>query len=294
MRMGAVTHFEGGGSWRTACPGVLGGVPPVPGHGRADLLSVGPGELLERHAAYVDAFARENGVAPKGVTLAELAQVNATYERAALPKMGMGQMASLPISMGAICLFLGGLALVRSGEARIGALGGAVFMGLFYLVIRHGVLNIARGHVARHMHTRAFQLEQTAVAADGTIATGRYERWLRLLAVVAALDVAARLVVIAWKIVQNFPFSGGGAFVFAALIVALNVIVLRELVARAKGRVVTLGAKPSSVGAWSSWSTAALLFSVGVRTMPHVLMGWLVVVFVLSVLGRALEKRGRT
>jgi hypothetical protein len=292
VRFGAVTVFEGGGTWHTACPGVQGEMPEIPGHGRADLIGVGTGELLEKHAAFVEAFARDNAVAAKSVGLAEVAQASLTYSRVALPRMKLGGLAALPVSMWALAVVPAVTSFARSGRARVVALAMAAFMALFYLAIRHGALGLAKIYTARRSHTRAFALERTAVAADGTIAVGRYERWLRVLAVVGALDVIARLVVVAARAAQDQGL-GTAQLVFAGAVAVMCVMGLRELVARVKGRVASVGVKQTSVMAWSTWSTAAIIFTVCFKNVTKVHIGWLLAAFALSVLARELEKRGR-
>ncbi|HUL91529.1 MAG TPA: hypothetical protein VLV56_04190, partial [Burkholderiales bacterium] len=91
----------------------------------------------------------------------------------------------------------------KGGRARIVELGGAIVMGIVYLVIRYGALHLTHGYAVRRMHTRAYELEQTSVAPDGTIVAGRFERWLRVLAMVAAADMLVRLAIIAVKSAAN-------------------------------------------------------------------------------------------
>ena len=294
VRFGAVTVFEGGGTWHTSYPGVAGELPRVEGHGHLSVRCVGPAGLLEKHAEHVEAFGREHGLTVKAATLQELAAASLAYERAVLPKMGLAGLMALPLGTFGLSFAMSAPMLARGGTSRVVGLGTIIFMGLFYAVLRHGALHLMRSHTARRMHTRAFDLEQTAVTPDGTIVAGRYERWVRAIAVLGAGDAAVKLAILASKSPAIVRMRTGPIFM-CALLAILSALTLRELVARTRGRTVRMyGKQKRKTDVWFGWAFLGFLYSATSRhanTTPYLI--WLGAVVALAFVAWQLEKHGR-
>jgi hypothetical protein len=293
VRLSAVTLFEGGGSWQTACPGVPGDLPQVRSRGHASVRGVGPAGLLDKHVELVEAFRSKHGLTIQAATLHEVAAANLAFERAVLPKMGTANMMALPLGTFGMGLAAGLWTFTHGGaSARLVGLGMIVFMGLFYAAIRYGVLEMARRHGARHMHTRAFDLEQTAVTPDGRIVAGRYERWVRVVAGVAAADMVVRVAIIAAK--APAIRMGEGRIFMAVMLAVLSVLNTRDLIARARGR--TPGkATRKKKDVWFNWALIGLLYVgsplSGIAASHFV---WFGAVVALALCGWQLERQGRT
>jgi hypothetical protein len=296
VRMAATTLFEGGGSWSTHYPGSGLETPPIGNHGRVEVRGVGPAALLEKHAEHVESFRRERGLVIKAATLAEVAAASLEHSRAQLAKMKLGGVAGLPLVGFALPSVLMLAAPTHGDRARLFSLAGVLFMGLVYAAMRHGMLKLTMAYGARRTHTRAFDLEQTAVAPDGTIVQGRYERWVRAIAVVALVDVAS------WSVGLTLKFSkvlarGAEAMLFGAVFVAVSVLLGSWLVRRVQGRAprAPRQGRPDLSSLWFQWvvlsevvGARAFSFSPSVEIIKVLLVGG------LSVLAWQLEKRGRT
>jgi hypothetical protein len=298
VRFSAVTYFEDGGCVSTVCPGAGVDQKPDGKFRYSEERGIQPAELLERHAAYVERHQQERGVAVKAGTLAEVAESVLDMSRQVVTKQKLGSAAAIPLGLFLPSLFL--LPYVaRGGRGGIGALGGVIFMGLMAAALR--MVIVKPSHAARHSHTREFDLEQTAVAADGTITVGRYEPWLRRLAVLAAADMVVRLAVLAWKLTTRLSSatlsdSRTMSLVLAGLIASICVMSLRNFVARASGRMRQTkdGKAGQPADLWSSWSTAAMvcfLLTKNAFTAPYVT--WWLGAMALGGLGWWLEKNGR-
>ena len=287
--------MEDQGSWQTYYPGAGLKHEPFGNRGRAEVRGVDPSELLAKHAEYVETFRRERGLAVRPATLAEVANATLTYARAALTKQGGAAFLALPLGMFALPAGFSFAMLARESEkARlVGALG-VIFMALFYAVFRYGLLTLTKGWAARHAHTREFELEQTAVASDGSIVPGRYERWVRVIAMLGVADMVGRLVLIASKSPAIFRLGSGGILMAAFMAVA-SVSTLLFFIRRIRGRAIQIRGKSQAPTAlWSSWAFLAWWMNSASKNefRPSRLI-WLGVVVGLAALGWWLEKRGR-
>lgn len=297
VRFSAVTLFEDGGSVSTVYPGAGVDMKPDAKFGYAEERGVEPAELLERHAAHVERHQQQRAVAIKAGTLAEVAESVLAMSRQVVTKQKLGGLAALPLGFYLPALFMVPVA-ARGGRGGITALGGLIFMSLVAAAFR--MILVKPTSAARHSHTREFDLEQTAVATDGTITVGRYEPWLRRLAVLAAADMVVRLAVLAWKVTTRLtsatPIDGPAlTLILAGLVAFICVMALRNFVARASGRMrepAGKAGKPTDL--WSSWGTAAMvcfLLTRNAYTAPY--FAWAGVTMALAGLGWWLEKNGR-
>jgi hypothetical protein len=289
VRFGAMTLLDGDGSWATYYPGVGLKAGPVGNRGRGEVQGVEPAGLLEAHAKNVERFRGERGLAPRRGTLADVAAASLAFTRAHFaPRSQSTGTSSLALGLFALPVAMLAPRLVSANErARIFLAGAFIFLGLLYAALRASIL---RSSVhARHTHTREFAREQAGEPpADRTITAGRYERWVRGLAVVVVLDMVARLAFIAWKSVVIVK-AGAIAIFFIALIVYLCVLNLRCFVPRSVGRART--SPPNDF--WFNWALVAWMFNLASRSgydTPHV--AWLIGVCALAFLGRRLEKAG--
>ena len=228
--------------------------------------------------------------------MAEVANATLTYARAYLAKQGGAAFLALPLGMFALPAAFSFAMLARGSErARlVGALG-VIFMALFYAVFRYGVLTLTKGWAARHMHTRAFELEQTAVAVDGIIIPGIYERWVRGIAILGAADMLGRLAFIGSR-TSAILAHGTSAILFAGVMALAIAFMLWAFIRRSQGREVRRpgrGTAKSAASLWSTWAFMAWwMNSVSKNEFKPSHLIWLGVV-VDAVLGWWLEKRGR-
>jgi hypothetical protein len=295
-RFGAVTLLDGEGSWETYYPGAGLASETFGNRGRAEVRGVEPAELLAKHAEHVETFRRERGLAVRPATLAEVADATLTYSRDYLTKkQGAAGFLVLPLSIFALPASFSFALLARGTERAYltGAIA-VILTALFYGFFRYGVLALTQSYSARRTHTREFDLEQSAVAPDGTIVPGAYERWVRVVAALGAADMIARLALIAVK--GSVILSHGPDVIFGsamlALLCALN---LWMLAWRASGRAVGKAARARrATGPWFSWGLLAWLFS-SLSKNGHTpsRLAWLGGVAGLALTGWWLEKRGR-
>lgn len=294
-RLAAVTLLEGKGSWSTHYPGMGLKTEPIGNQGRAEVRGVDPAEFLRRHAEYVETFRRERGLGVKPGTLAEVANSSLTYTRAYLAKQGGAAFVALPLGIFALPAAFSFARFGHGSErAQLVGAAGVIFMALFYAVFRYGLLALTKGHSARRAHTRAFELEQTAVAPDGTIVPGVYERWVRVIAALGAADMIARLVLLGVKARAVIALGSGTSFM-AAMMALLCVLALRDLARRTSGRAGRRVGNARSRGEpWYSWGVIALLMTALSKNgqAPSRLI-WLGGAVGCALLGWWLEKNGR-
>jgi hypothetical protein len=296
VRLSATTLFEGGGSFSTNAPGAGIDATPVENHGRAEVRGVGPRELLERHAELAAAFARERGLVAKAATLAEVAQATVAFSRAQLDRMKSGGLAGMPLGLFGFALPMAIFLRAKAHNERgaLLAVGSVLFMGLFYAAMRYGLLSLTTGVAARHMHTKAFALEQSAATADGRIARGRYERWVRVIAAFGLLDLVA--VAVALVSTRATLFGGGPpAVIILALYAGMMLMLGRGFVRRLQGlvwRVPKQGAADLSM-LWLQWGFLSTITSTWSKVASTAFMVKLPLVILLAGLGWHLERRGR-
>jgi hypothetical protein len=294
-RFGAVTLLEDEGSWETYYPGA-GLKPETFGNrGRAEVRGVEPAELLAKHAEHVETFRRERGLGVRAATLAEVANATLTYAQAYLRKQGGAALLALPLGIFALPASFSFAMLARESQrARLAGALSVIFMALFYAVFRYGLLTLTKGWSARHMHTRAFELEQTAVAPDGTIVPGKHERWVRGIAILGVADMIARLVLIASKSAAIVRLGAGTVFV-TGLMVFISASMLGDFIQRFRGRrVQRRGKAPQPMALWSTWAFLGVWMNgVSKNGFRPSRLIWLGVVGGFALLGWWLEKRGR-
>jgi hypothetical protein len=297
VRFCATTLLDGDGSWGTMYPGAAVDLKQHGNHGRVEVRSVGPAELLARHGEHVESFRRERGLGIRSGTLDDVAAASLAYTRAHFATQSTSQLLAMPLGLFAMpAAFLYYSAVTSAGgKMRLVHLGGVVFMALFYAVMRYGLLKLTMGHAARHSHTRAFDLAQTAVAPDGTITPGRHERWLRALAVVAAIDLAVypvRFLFHAREILARGPGAGLVAAVYGLVIGMVSY----HFLLRARGRAPVRKGKnqPDLPFSWVLWGGSALI--LGDKLTPFMSATYwahVAPIVALAALGWHLEKTTR-
>jgi hypothetical protein len=294
-RFGAMTLLEGGGSWFTCFPGAGLGYAPIGNHGRAEVQGVGPAELLEKHAALVEAFRRERGLAIRPGSLADVANASLASTRSQLEKKGSGAFSLFPLGMFALpaAMFVRGFAPAPDRDAAL--LHGAtcvIYASVIYSLCRL-FLRVSQRRVARFAHTREYALEQAAAKVEGPIVPGAYERWVRVIAALGAADMIARLVLIAVKTRAILAY-GPEAIFWAVVIAFVCGLTLRNLSWRAAGRALPKIGKAEATGPWFSWGFVAyFLNDISKKGHEPSRLVWLGGVVGLALLGSWLEKKGR-
>ena len=90
VRFGAASYFAGGGMLRTTCPGVTGRVrvDEDAREWRTELRDVDPEQLLRRHQQDLLGICLRRKLAPKSMTLAEIAAAEVAQARRAIGRLG--------------------------------------------------------------------------------------------------------------------------------------------------------------------------------------------------------------
>jgi hypothetical protein len=295
MRISLVTLFDDGGIVRTACPGTGTKDMIHPSYRRFHVRGVDAAALLAAHEEHVEAFARERAVAARIAGVAEIAAAETAAERPIMRKMGASSYALLAAAFSPALFWM--LALSSAdAPSSVRALIACAHAG-FYALVRWLVLGPILRQRARQSHTESLSDEPSDVAPDGTIlATGKNERRLRVLAAVAALLTCVWPVVFALKLPAAVR-HGGFAILLPLALIAVSVLVIADLAARARGK--TLGRKqrnPEVV--WTCLFVSGVLFAIALKWGEGPLQRVVLVVYVASVLisiaGERLEKRRRT
>jgi hypothetical protein len=144
VRFGALTLFEGGGSWSTQSRG--GATPKLErfeDHGRDELRGVSLEELLATHAVRAAEFSRARGRAIKEATLPEVAAASLAHSRARLAAMHPAYFLAAPL-LGFVLLaaFFAARAMPTADRADPALPICFVMMGLLYAVGRHSLLKL--------------------------------------------------------------------------------------------------------------------------------------------------------
>jgi hypothetical protein len=295
VRMCAMTLFEGGGAWVTACPGAGIAEKIIGSYGRVEEQKVDATELLARHAGHVERFRAERGLSVKKATFAELAAESLAHSRVMIEKSMRWGMMALPLGMFGIPA-VAALSWLWRDMHSLRPLG--AFM-IFYAAIIYGLMRafiaVAQREGAQRSHTETRTVSIVPVTPDGEIVAGRYERWVRLLAGVVAADIVVRLAVIAAKS-PAVARLGAQAIAMVTVITLLCVVNLRIFARRALGRATMVrGGKPvDHLGIWGNWSLLGMFFLISRRPpIPNWWIVWTLAVFALACGGYLLERNGR-
>ena len=261
VRMAAVTAFDGGGMVRTSSPGTEAKQFAQPTYWRVGLRNVDPATLVARHQEQVEAFAREHGARTRAATVAEVAAADTAATRATLRKAAAGSYVLLCVLLPVPVSLVGLESRGRGVGSLVIAVEICVMAGLYALLrwVIHGPL---LRYNARRSHNEDLASQPDYVAPDGSIAaTGKNERWLRVLAIPAALLSAAWPVAFASKIPQHYA-GGGGAVILQLVLIVMSSLLVAQFVGRALGKVLLQkkGARsPSQL--WTSLMMIAFVFA---------------------------------
>jgi hypothetical protein len=294
-RISVVTAFEDGGFVRTSCPGAAAKEATRPNYRRFDLLGVDAATLLAKHQEQVEAFARERGTRPRAATVAEIAAADNAAEWPIVRKMSVSLYGMLGLFLPAV--FFLSLRARTSAGISIAPLAICAMAG-FYALMRWQLLGPLLRQTAKLAHTKDLS-EATApvrpndVAEDGRIlATGKYERWLRLLAALAAVLSCAWPVAIVRAILRALK-EQPGAIIFGLVFVWTSVSTVLELAGRARGRMVWRRMDPAFM--WTSMATMSVIFGTWLKWNGGTFHRFLLVVagltILLGLIGRQLEKK---
>jgi hypothetical protein len=238
LRLSAITMFENGGFVRTACPGASAKDAWRPHYWRLDVRGVSAGGVIAKHQEQVAAFAREHGPQARAATIAELTAASDAAERPLVRKLsasGYGMVAAF-----APALMFPFLAARGRLASTFVALGICVMAG-FYALLRWAAHGPLLHYFARRSHTEDLSGEPDDIAPDGSIlATGKYERWLRLLALPAAVVTSVWPIALAMKLSRAAVQGGAFAIVFQLVMIAGVGMLALQLFGRARGRIIWL------------------------------------------------------
>jgi len=261
VRIAAVTTFDGGGMVRTSSPGTEAKQFAHPTYWRVGLRNVDPATLVARHQEQVEAFAREHAARARTATVAEVAAADTAATRATLRKSAAGSYTLLCVLL-PVPISLVGLGSRGRGVGSLVIAGEICMMAGLYALLRWVVHGPLLRYNARRSHNEDLAPQPDYVAPDGRIAaTGKNERWLRVLAIPAALLSAVWPIAFASKIPQHYAGGGGAVILQVVLIVLISLLVV-QFVGRALGKVVLQkkGAlRPSQF--WTSLIMMAFLFA---------------------------------
>jgi hypothetical protein len=302
MRISFVSLFDGGGIVRTSCPGPGGNDLIYPNYRRISLRGVDAAALLAAHEEHVEAFARERGVAVKIATVPEFAAAENAAEHPIMRKMGAAGYAFLLTALTPAVLWVQALRSAGASSS-LTALVTCAHAG-FYALVRWLVLGPILRQNARRSHTESRPEESrfdqpTDVAPDGTIlATGKNERRLRVLAAVAALLTCVWPVALAMKL-PAAARHGGFAIVRPLVFIAASVLVIADLVARARGKILGRKYVPRHPGGvWIGFFVSGVLFAIALKwgkgPLRHIVLVVYLASMLISIAGERLEKHRRT
>ena len=292
VRISAVTAFEGGGIVRTACPGPVpqDGLPPD--HHYTFIRGVDANGLLARHREQVAAFANERGAAVRRATIAEIAAINDTALGPLARKINAPSYVRVLACLAGVAALL--MPLAHGAQSTVVALEICLLIGVFALMewlLRGPVLRYNAGR----SHTENITGTPDDVTSDGTIlATGKYERLLRILAVPAAVLSCAWPIASLRKITDAFG-RDGLSIMFSLLFTAASGSVVFRLAGRARGKVWSRKDSRNPASVWTSLLLLNVLFAQFLEwnkgTLHRVLYAVATLSMLLGVVGWALEKK---
>ena len=297
-RIAFVTSFDDGGLVRTECPGGATKKAVLPNFWRTDLHGLDAGHLLLEHQQLVDEFERERATRARAATTAEItaaidaAEAPAVRDRAKGAYFLFWMFAPAALFLPLLWHFQG------SGSAEV-ALGICTMAGisasLRWFIL--GPLTRQEARAAHESNRAHLQYAAADVDADGNILARKYERLLRVAAIVTSCLTAAWAIAVLWALPGTVARHGlGGALVQVVLFVVLGGPSMMNQMARARGRVAKRISNPDDV--WSSLYLFNFIMAPRLEwsggTLHRVLFGVAALSILLAFVAGQLErKRGQ-
>ena len=296
-RISVVTMFEDGGMVRTSCPGGAAQAATTATYWRFDVLGVDAATLFARHLEHVDMFAQKYGTKAKATTVAEIGAADNAAEWPIVRRMGISSYFILMFFLPALPFLTlrahtaGGLALGPIATCALAA---------FYAFVRWHILGPNVRENAKLSHTRDLSagerpapVEPDDIAEDGRIlATGKYERRLRVLALAAAILSCVWPVIWARELLVYVKERPGVIAGFVVLF-PLSVLLVVWLAGRARGKMVwQRKGHRDPAGLWTLLLLLNFFFAIQSKPASHHFV-WIagVASFVLGLIGWTLEKK---
>lgn len=232
VRIGVVTLFGDRGLVWTSSPGLPNRKFSTPRCWRLGLENLDAAALLAKHEEQVAAFTGEHGVSAQKGTIAEIAAAD-NAASAALLRESLADHYLLPVMYLASAVVLVGMPADALLSPRVPFLLCVVAAG--YVLLRWLQLGPRLRESARRSHGAAL-VEPDYVGPDGWIRPSRNERWLRVLAALAALLSCGWLAGFVVKVPALLTTPG--QLLLPLLFVGAIALIIVRCAGRALGRIV--------------------------------------------------------